>query len=308
MLMGWILVFALLALSFAILAWMIARERRAERVQTRLEEAMRAPQARQKRVEKAQVGTEKEPSALWQKLSLWGDRLAGNEKSRVVTERILAQAGFSREGVVGVFLFLKTVLGLGLAVAIWVMSTEKTLGTFAFALIGYFLGSTAPEWVLKSIAARRYSALERSMPDALDLMVICAEAGLPFTRIVRVVSKEIALSAPVLSQELALTNAELEILPERATALRNLANRTRVPSIESMVSTLIQAEQFGTPLAQALHNIATESRKTLILTLEERAGKLPARLSIPLMTLILPPVVAIVASPALMRVIRSLMA
>ena len=74
-----------------------------------------------------------------------------------------------------------------------------------------------------------------------------------------------------------------------------------------MVSTLIQGEQFGTPLAQALHNIASESRSTLILTLEERAGKLPARLSIPLMTLILPPVVAIVAAPALMRVIRTLM-
>lgn len=145
------------------------------------------------------------------------------------------------------------------------------------------------------------------MPDALDLMVICAEAGLPFTRIVKVVSRELELSAPILAHELALTNAELEIMPERSAALRNLAERTRVPSIEGMVSTLIQAEQFGTPLAQALHNIATESRSTLILTLEERAGKLPARLSLPLMTLILPPVVAIVAAPALMRVIRSLL-
>ena len=164
-----------------------------------------------------------------------------------------------------------------------------------------------PEWVLKSMAARRYTALERSMPDALDLMVICAEAGLPFTRIVKVVSRELELSAPILAHELALTNAELEIMPERSAALRNLAERTRVPSIEGMVSTLIQAEQFGTPLAQALHNIAAESRSTLILTLEERAGKLPARLSLPLMTLILPPVVAIVAAPALMRVIRSLL-
>ena len=184
---------------------------------------------------------------------------------------------------------------------------ERSIGTIALMGAGYFAGGILPEWVLKSMAARRYTALERSMPDALDLMVICAEAGLPFTRIVKVVSRELELSAPVLAHELALTNAELEIMPERSAALRNLAERTRVPSIEGMVSTLIQAEQFGTPLAQALHNIAAESRSTLILTLEERAGKLPARLSLPLMTLILPPVVAIVAAPALMRVIRSLL-
>lgn len=145
------------------------------------------------------------------------------------------------------------------------------------------------------------------MPDALDLMVICAEAGLPFSRIVKVVARELKLSAPALARELEITSAELEIFTNRSAALRNLAERTRVQSVESMVSTLIQAEQFGTPLAQALHNIAAESRSTLILTLEERAGKLPARLSIPLMTLILPPVVALVAAPALMRVIRSLM-
>ena len=176
----------------------------------------------------------------------------------------------------------------------------------AAALIGLVRAGQSALQAMTTGAAS-YTALERSMPDALDLLVICAEAGLPFTRIVKVVSRELELSAPVLAHELTLTNAELEIMPERSAALRNLAERTRVPSIEGMVSTLIQAEQFGTPLAQALHNIAAESRSTLILTLEERAGKLPARLSLPLMTLILPPVVAIVAAPALMRVIRSLL-
>ncbi|MNT80432.1 hypothetical protein D3C72_2198830 [compost metagenome] len=80
-----------------------------------------------------------------------------------------------------------------------------------------------------------------------------------------------------------------------------------MPTIESMVGSLGQAERYGTPLAQALRTIAEESRSRLILELEEKAGKLPAQLSVPLMTLILPPVVAIVATPALMRVIRTLM-
>jgi len=110
-----------------------------------------------------------------------------------------------------------------------------------------------------------------------------------------------------MADELAYTSAELQLLPDRAQALRHLAERTSVAAIESMVGSLIQAERYGTPLAQALRTIADESRSTLILTLEEKAGKLPAQLSLPLMTLILPPVVALVATPALVRVIRSLM-
>ena len=235
------------------------------------------------------------------------DRLAGTIDEEAAAHPHQAGGIEPRPGSLGVFLLLKTLLGLGIAAALFFGTQERSIGTIALMGAGYFAGGILPEWVLKSMAARRYTALERSMPDALDLMVICAEAGLPFTRIVKVVSRELELSAPVLAHELALTNAELEIMPERSAALRNLAERTRVPSIEGMVSTLIQAEQFGTPLAQALHNIAAESRSTLILTLEERAGKLPARLSLPLMTLILPPVVAIVAAPALMRVIRSLL-
>lgn len=263
----WIIFFALALLSIVVFVFALRSQQDAEALEDRLagtidEEAASHPH---------QAGGI-EPLPEWiQPAARFGLKLAGNDKSRETTALLLAQAGFARPGSLGVFLLLKTMLGLGIAAALF------------------------------------FGTQERSMPDALDLMVICAEAGLPFTRIVKVVSRELELSAPVLAHELALTNAELEIMPERSAALRNLAERTRVPSIEGMVSTLIQAEQFGTPLAQALHNIAAESRSTLILTLEERAGKLPARLSLPLMTLILPPVVAIVAAPALMRVIRSLL-
>ena len=293
----WIIVFALALLSIVVFVFALRSQQDAEALEDRLagtidEEAAAHPH---------QAGGI-EPLPEWiQPAARFGLKLAGNDKSRETTALLLAQAGFARPGSLGVFLLLKTMLGLGIAAALFFGTQERSIGA------GYFAGGILPEWVLKSMAARRYTALERSMPDALDLMVICAEAGLPFTRIVKVVSRELELSAPILAHELALTNAELEIMPERSAALRNLAERTRVPSIEGMVSTLIQAEQFGTPLAQALHNIAAESRSTLILTLEERAGKLPARLSLPLMTLILPPVVAIVAAPALMRVIRSLL-
>jgi len=222
---------------------------------------------------------------------------------------LLTQAGWRQNEAMGLFMIVKTGLGLTLALLV-IMSggeSELDLGSMALCLGAFFAGGIIPEALLKARAAKRHNAITRSIPDALDLMVICAEAGLPFPRIIKVVSKELELSAPILAEELAVTNAELQLLPDRSNALRHLAERTQVPSVESMVGTLIQAERYGTPLAQALHNIAAESRNTLILTLEERAGKLPAKLSVPLMTMILPPVVALVATPSLMRVIRSLL-
>lgn len=248
---------------------------------------------------------------LLQSLAAAGERLGGTAQDRLKLERMLAQAGFRRPEALG--LLLVTKYGCGLLLCALVMyglvPAGERLGLtgLASALLALFAGTTLPELWVKLRAARRHEALTRSMPDALDLMVICAEAGLPFPRILKTVARELVLSAPTMADELSYTSAELQLLPDRAAALRHLAERTRVATIESMVGSLVQAERYGTPLAQALRTIAEESRSRLILELEEKAGKLPAQLSLPLMTLILPPVVAIVATPALMRVIRSLL-
>lgn len=252
------------------------------------------------------------PLPLWQsELAERGAALAGSEKDRLVLQRLLGTAGWHRPEAVGFLMVAKYACGLLFLIgALWgFLGPESRFGLsgLAVGLLALFAGTTAPEMVVKQRAARRHENLSRSMPDALDLMVICAEAGLPFPRILKVVSRELALSAPAMAEELAYTSAELQMLPDRTLALHHLAERTRVAAVESMVSSLIQAERYGTPLAQALRTIADESRSTLILGLEEKAGKLPAQLSLPLMTLILPPVVALVATPALMRVIRSLM-
>ncbi|MFJ3462880.1 type II secretion system F family protein [Achromobacter spanius] len=250
-------------------------------------------------------------SPVAQSIAAFGMKLAGTEQDRQATERLLAQAGWRRPEASGLFMAAKYGSGVVLcALAMWLLTSPQTrfgLTGLAVGLISLFVGTTLPEVLVKLRAGRRHEALARSMPDALDLMVICAEAGLPFPRILKVVSRELAFSAPAMADELAFTSAELQLLPDRAAALRHLADRTRVPTIESMVGSLVQAERYGTPLAQALRTIAEESRSRLILELEEKAGKLPAQLSVPLMTLILPPVVAIVATPALMRVIRTLM-
>jgi len=237
-----------------------------------------------------------------------GERLAGAEKDRKKFRQMLDLAGFRRTEAVGWFVIGKFACGLFavLVLVFGLVAPADRMGLTGLAggLIGFFIGSLIPEWWLRHRAVTRGARLGRSVPDALDLMVVCAEAGLPIGRVLHVVSKELGLSAPEMADELRYTSAELQILSDRTLALSHLAERTRVPEIENMVATLLQAERYGTPLSQALRTIADESRKTLILRLEEKAGKLPAQLSVPLMGLILPPIIAIMAAPALLRVIR----
>lgn len=239
-----------------------------------------------------------------------GETLAGTDQDRQKLRRLLSMAGLRNREALGLLLAGKYALGLLLAgiVLFGVLEPGSRLGLNGLAggLIALFVGTTLPEVWLKLRSAQRGERLERSLPDGLDLMVICAEAGLPLGRVLQVVSKELTLSAPELADELRYTYAELQILSDRPRALLNLAERTGAKGIESMVATLIQAERYGTPLSQALRTISEESRKTLILTLEERAGKLPAQLSVPLMTLILPPIVAMMGAPAMVRIVRLL--
>lgn len=240
----------------------------------------------------------------------FGEGLAGTDNDRQKLRRLLSMAGFRNPEALGLLMVGKYALGVLLAMVVLfgVLEPGSRLGMNGLAggLMALFAGTTAPELWLKMRSAKRGERLSRSLPDGLDLMVICAEAGLPLGRVLQVVSKELALSAPELADELRYTYAELQILSDRPRALLNLAERTGVSGIESMVATLIQAERYGTPLSQALRTISEESRKTLILNLEERAGKLPAQLSVPLMTLILPPIVAMMGAPAMVRVIRLL--
>ncbi|QLF92012.1 type II secretion system F family protein [Pseudomonas sp. ABC1] len=248
--------------------------------------------------------------AILRPIARFGENLAGTSNDRQSLRRLLAMAGFRNPEGLGLLMVAKCTLGLLLMMVVLfgLISPENRFGLTGLAagLIALFAGTTLPEAWLKLRSAQRGERLGRSLPDALDLMVICAEAGLPLGRVLQVVSKEMALSAPEMADELRYTCAELQILSDRTRALLNLAERTGVSNIESMVATLIQAERYGTPLSQALRTISDESRKVLILNLEERAGKLPAQLSVPLMTMILPPIVAMMGAPAMIRIIRLL--
>ncbi len=163
---------------------------------------------------------------------------------------------------------------------------------------GGLLGWRVPDIWLHMAAKRRQNKIDSGIPDALDLLVVCAEAGLALETALERISVEMSSSHPELAEELAITSAEIRMLPERVQALENLAARTQVMSARIIATTLSQTFRYGTPLAQALRILANEMRTTRLLAFEARAGQLPVMLTIPMILFILPSMFLIVGGPA----------
>jgi tight adherence protein C len=163
-------------------------------------------------------------------------------------------------------------------------------------------------WLLLGIligvsARRRAKEVAAAMPEALDLLVICVDAGLSLEDALSRVVIELGQSRPALADELALTSADLQILPSRSEALTRMADRVDMPSITLVVTTLSQTLQYGTPLAQALRSIASQMRDDALIQLEERANQLPAILTVPMMLFIMPTIFLVVGGPAALQLI-----
>lgn len=173
------------------------------------------------------------------------------------------------------------------------------LATLVAALAGWLL----PILFIARIVKARKKAAALGLPDALELLVVCVEAGLSLEDGMQRVAHELKVSQPALADELDLTWAELNILPSRAQALANLADRVDVPSVRSVVSMLSQSLQFGTPLAQSLRVGAVEMRADQLTLLEEKASRLPALMTIPVMLFIMPTIFLIIGGPAALRLI-----
>ncbi len=168
--------------------------------------------------------------------------------------------------------------------------------------------AAAAGWYIPIIAVRialeRYrTAVAQGLPDAIELLAICADAGVSLESALQRVSHEMRETQPALSSELALTWAEISIFPNRDQALFNLAERMNLASLRSVVGTLSQSMRFGTPLAQSLRGAAVEMRNDRLLQLEERANRLPVMLTFPVMLLIMPTIFLIVGGPAVIKVL-----
>jgi len=224
----------------------------------------------------------------------------------------LMQAGWRSQDAIVVFMFLKLslpivmggvsgflVYGLGVVDA---APMVKILIVTSAVVAGVFL----PEIGVGKVIRKRRAQLQKGLPDALDLLVICAESGLALDAALTRVAREMARSAPELADELSLTAIELGFQPERRTALENLNKRTELASIRGVVNTLIQTEKYGTPLAQSLRVLGAEYRDDRMMKAEEKAAKLPATLTIPLIVFILPTLFIVLLGPAILSAMDGL--
>jgi tight adherence protein C len=148
--------------------------------------------------------------------------------------------------------------------------------------------------------------MKKAFPDALDLMLICVEAGMSIEHAFRKVSSEVGAQSVPLAEELTLATAELSYLSERRQAYENLANRTGLESVKSVCTALVQAERYGTPLGTALRVLAQESRDQRMNEAEKKAASLPPKLTVPMIVFILPTLFIVISGPAILKTIDSL--
>lgn len=224
----------------------------------------------------------------------------------------LAQAGYRERDALIVFLVCKTLapLVLGGAAAFWVFSVQDSelseLWKILLGLSAAVSGILLPEFVLRKLINNRKLALRNGLPDALDLLVVCAEAGLSLDMALDRVAAELMKASPVIAEELSMTSIELGFLPDRQQALHNFASRTGLEEISGVVSTLIQTEKYGTPLSQSLRVLSGEFRNERVMKAEEKAARLPATLTVPLIVFIMPALFIVLIGPAIISSIEGL--
>ena len=232
-----------------------------------------------------------------------------SEEARSNVRLKLSNAGFRGQQTPAVFLASKTAVGVALALvglggaAAMRLSGRNILGLTAFAgALGLMLPNL---WLALAIKSRK-EKVRHGMPDSLDLMVVTIEAGLGLDAALRRVSEEMKTVHPELSEELVLTSLETQMGLSRSESLQNLALRTDVSEMKSLTAILIQAERFGTSIAQAVRTHADSMRVKRSQQAEERAAKTAVKLILPLILFIFPALFVVLAGPAMMKLFETL--
>jgi tight adherence protein C len=230
---------------------------------------------------------------------------------RVRIETLLQYAGFRSEGDLNLFhgfKLLATLVAPALVLALaWVSGRLNSLGdTLQFALAAAAFGFLLPDLVLRSLARRRQERLRRGLPDALDLLVVCSEAGLGLNAGIQRVAREIAITHPDLADELQLVTMQTRAGMDNRAALKGLEERTGLDDIQALVATLIQSMRFGTSIGETLRIYSAELRDKRLQAAQEKAAKVSTLMLFPLVTCILPSFMVVVLGPAILGLARTL--
>jgi tight adherence protein C len=222
------------------------------------------------------------------------------------TTRKLRLAGFLSRDASVVYVFVKLALPLGLGFLMIVLTSitdlvhvpdNMILPTCIGAVLAGFL---MPELYIKNVMSKRREILNHVLPEGLDLLTICVEAGLSIDAAFKRVSREMHSSMPELAAEFDMTAVELTYLPDRQQALENMAERSDSPAMAALVNALRQTEKYGTPLAGSLRILSQEFRQTRSSKAEEKGARMPALMTVPLMVFILPTLITVLLAPAIM--------
>lgn len=218
---------------------------------------------------------------------------------------MLRQAGYRSERHLMTFLAIRFVAPfVGALIGFFYsgMLSGSTIPHIRLILVaaGFIAGFFLPVTLLKNMIARRQQSIRQAWSDVLDLLLICVESGMTIEPAIQRVAREIGSVSVPLAEELTLTSAELAYLQDRRKAFENLAKRTGMPEVKSVVTTLIQSERYGTPLSSALRILAQENRDARIQAAEKRAAALPPKLTVPMIVFFLPGVFVVILGPAIL--------
>lgn len=217
----------------------------------------------------------------------------------------LARAGLRGQAPLTSYLFFRFVspiilLLLALFYLLFVTPGDRPLFFNVIIAIGIGIaGAYLPNLLLHNRVQKRQASIQKAWSDALDLMLLCVEAGMSIEHAIRRVSKEIGLQSPELAEELTLTTAELSFLEDRGRAYENLGKRTGLDGVRSVMTALIQADKYGTSVGQALRVMAEEGREQRMMEAEKKAAALPPKMTVPLIVFFLPVLFIVIMAPAL---------
>jgi tight adherence protein C len=232
------------------------------------------------------------------------NKWVGEERARA----LLVQAGYRGQAPYVTFLFFRMVVPIAaLAVSLFYVFIvlkldQPNLVKIGICLAATYVGMQLPGLFLKNRIQNRQLLIKRAFPDALDLLLICAESGMSIEAGFRKVSQEIGTQSVALAEELTLTTAELSYLQDRRQAYENLAKRTNLEGVKSVCMGLQQSERYGTPIAQTLRVMAQENRDMRMSEAEKKAAGLPPKLTVPMILFFLPVLFVVILGPAVIRI------
>ena len=295
---------AVMALMLAIYAALTARDPMAKRVKAlnerreQLKAGITASTRKRAKLTRSSKGTEQMRSMLASIKVL-------QEKQLKDAQRQLMQAGIrSKDAAISVIfarVVLPAVLGVVMTIGVYGFGWFDDYGgvvRYAIVAVPILAGYYGPVVYLKNRINKRSAAIRKQLPDALDLLVICAEAGLTVDAAFSRVARELGKGSPELGEEFTLAAIELGFLTDRRAAFDNLSMRIDLEAVRGVVTTLIQTEKYGTPLASALRVLSAEFRHERMMRAEEKAARLPAIMTVPLILFILPVLFVVILGPA----------